>query len=730
MDPGLQAFKEESHELLGSVEDILLQLEAEPDNNDLVNELFRAVHTIKGASGLFGFDDVVSFTHQAESVMGRLRDGEIKLNDTLTTLFLDSRDHISLLVDDALNGSPGLNEESKAKGVKLHDDLGQFLNNQEEEESQIDATEMDISNPIVDDSKHIASDNWHISLRFGQDVLRMGMDPQSFLRYLQTIGDIVSLTTLYDDLPDAHDMDPESCYLGFEIDLKSEARKEDIEGVFEFVQEDCVIHILPPNSHIDRYIELIKSLPEEDLRIGDILTMTGVLTKRELEEALAVQNEERQQDDGHIGKEHPLGEVVVEQGVVETKVVQAALDKQQQTTVKKAEEKQSIRVSAEKLSEMINLVGELVIASANTEATARQAEGGDLIETTAALSHLVEEIRDTALNLRMVEIGTTFSRFRRVVREVSRNLGKDIDLIINGGDTELDKIVIDKIADPLMHLVRNSLDHGIEMPEQRREKGKPAKGTLKLNAVHDSGSIVITISDDGNGLSKEKILSKALERGLIKPDHNLSDKEINKLIFEPGFSTADAVTDISGRGVGMDVVRRNIDALRGQVDVDSTPGAGTTFSIRLPLTLAIIDGFLTRVGQNSYVIPLDMVDECIEYQTDSDTYIDSNFINLRGEVLPYVRLGELFNDADIVSHSDNKLNKENIIVTNYAGKKTGLIVNELLGEYQTVIKPLGDVFKGLKGISGATILGNGEVAMIIDVQSLIQVAQTADVAVH
>lgn len=718
MDPGLQAFKEESHELLGSVEDILLQLEAEPDNNDLVNELFRAVHTIKGASGLFGFDDVVSFTHQAESVMGRLRDGELQLNDALTTLFLDSRDHILLLVDDALNGSPGLDEENKAKGIKLHDELGQFLNNQEVQESQTDETETAVSDNTVDNSKQVDNDNWHISLRFGQDVLRMGMEPQSFLRYLQTIGDIVSLTTLYDDLPDARDMDPESCYLGFEIDLKSEARKEDIEGVFEFVQEDCVIHILPPYSHIDRYIELIKSLPEEDLRIGDILTMTGVLTQRELEEALAAQNEERQQGDEHI--EHPLGEVVVEQGVVETQVVQAALDKQQQTTAKKAEEKQSIRVSADKLSEMINLVGELVIASANTEATARQAEDDDLIETTAALSHLVEEIRDTALSLRMVEIGTTFSRFRRVVREVSRNLGKDIDLIINGGDTELDKIVIDKIADPLMHLVRNSLDHGIEMPEQRREKGKPAKGTLKLNAVHDSGSIVITISDDGNGLPKEKILSKALERGLIKPDHNLSDKEINKLIFEPGFSTADEVTDISGRGVGMDVVRRNIDALRGQVDVDSTPGAGSTFSIRLPLTLAIIDGFLTRVGQHSYVIPLDMVDECIEYQTDSNTYIDSNFINLRGEVLPYVRLGELFDDADISSHSDKESNKENIIVTNYAGKKTGFIVNELLGEYQTVIKPLGDVFKGLKGISGATILGSGEVAMIIDVPELVQ----------
>lgn len=717
MDPELQAFAEESHELLGGVEDLLLQLEAEPDSDELVNELFRAVHTIKGASGLFGFDEVVAFTHQAESVMGRLRDGEIKLNDNLTSLFLGCRDHILLLSDNAINET-ALSEEDKSNGFKLYDELAKYLDHQDTQGSTPAEVE-DLFDNSVDNSKQVASDNWHISLRFGRDVLRMGMDPHSFLRYLQTIGDLTSLTTVYDDLPPIQEMDPESCYLGFEINLKSEARKEDIENVFEFVQEDCVIHILPPHSHIDRYIELIKSLPEENLRIGDILTMTGALTQRELEEALAAQNEDRQQDE-HKEKEHPLGEVVVAQGVVETEVVQAALDKQQQTTAKNAEAKQTIRVNADKLSDLIDLVGELVIASANTEVTARQAGDDNLVETTAALSFLVDEIRDTALNLRMVEIGATFNRFRRVVREVSRNLGKDIDLIIKGSDTELDKVVIDKIADPLMHLVRNSIDHGIGTPEQRREKGKHAKGTIELNAFHDSGNIVITISDDGNGLPKEKIRDKAIERGLIKPDHKLTDKEIYKLIFEPGFSTAESVTDISGRGVGMDVVKRNVDALRGQVDVESQEGVGSKFSIRLPLTLAIIDGFLTRVGQQTYVIPLDMVDECIEYSADSSTYVDSNFINLRGEVLPYIRLGKLFNDTDVVSNNDKKAHKENIIVTKYAGKKIGFIVNELLGEYQTVIKPLGDVFKGLKGISGATILGNGEVAMIIDVPGLVQ----------
>jgi two-component system chemotaxis sensor kinase CheA len=310
----------------------------------------------------------------------------------------------------------------------------------------------------------------------------------------------------------------------------------------------------------------------------------------------------------------------------------------------------------------------------------------------------------------MVQIGDTFTRFNRVVRDVSKDLGKEIELVISGAETELDKTVVEKIGDPLMHLVRNSLDHGIEPTAVRLERGKPACGRVSLNAYHDSGSIVIEVSDDGGGLNREKIRAKAIERELISPEANLSDSEIVNLIFEPGFSTVDAVSKLSGRGVGMDVVRRNITALLGSVDVASTEGMGSTFTIRLPLTLAIIDGFLVGVEKAAYVIPLDSVVECIEHKNLSG---DRNFLNLRGEALPFIRLRELFEVRGAVP------SRESIVVVQFGGQRAGIVVDQLMGEFQTVIKPLGRLFANLRGIGGSTILGSGEVALILDVAALV-----------
>jgi two-component system chemotaxis sensor kinase CheA len=349
-----------------------------------------------------------------------------------------------------------------------------------------------------------------------------------------------------------------------------------------------------------------------------------------------------------------------------------------------------------------------------TAALAQRSRDMGLIEANSAVERLVEAIRDSALRMRMVEIGETFNRFRRVVRDVSQELGKEIDLIITGAETELDKSVVEKIGDPLMHLVRNAMDHGIESAEARMQKGKPAKGTLSLNAFHDSGSIVIEISDDGSGLNRDRILAKAIERGLVQPGQNLSDQEIYNLIFEAGFSTAEQVTNLSGRGVGMDVVRRNIDALRGMVSLSSRPGLGTTVSIRLPLTLAIINGFLVGVGDAAYIIPLDSVAECMEI--DPAETKSHEFINLRGEVLPFLRLRELFEVPG------DPARRQNLVVVQYAGQKAGLVVDRLMGEFQTVIKPLGQMFRHLRGFAGSTILGSGEVALILDVQDLIRVA--------
>jgi two-component system chemotaxis sensor kinase CheA len=363
---------------------------------------------------------------------------------------------------------------------------------------------------------------------------------------------------------------------------------------------------------------------------------------------------------------------------------------------------------------LINLVGELVIASAGASLLARSCQNDPLQEATSTVSGLVEEILDGALHLRMIPIGDTFNRFRRVVRDVSQELGKDIDLLISGAETELDKTVVEKIGDPLMHLLRNAMDHGIESADARRAAGKSAKGHLSLNAYHDSGSIVIEIADDGAGLNRERILEKAQERGLVPSGAVLTDQEIYNLIFEAGFSTAEAVTNLSGRGVGMDVVKRNITLLRGTVDLDSRPGQGTVVRIRLPLTLAIINGFLVGIDHATYVIPLDMVQECIELdEPQRQSSREQGYLDLRGEVLPLVDLRDHF------SHEGPAARRQNVVVVRYAEHKAGLVVDDLLGEFQTVIKPLGKLFGALRGISGSTILGSGAVALILDVPALL-----------
>ncbi len=532
------------------------------------------------------------------------------------------------------------------------------------------------------------------------------MDPFSFVRCLSTLGKIVQLVTITHAIPSAEAMDPESCYLGFEISFSSNADKLAIESIFNFVSSDCAIRILPPRSKASEYQRLILELPEEELRLGEILVKCGTLTPKELENILVFQSEHQEDP------QKPIGEVLVEQQLVSPPVVEAALEKQKLIKDNKKTEASLIRVDAEKLDELINLVGELIIAGAGTNLIARQAKMVDLMESTATLSRLVEEVRDSALALRMVQIGGTFNRFQRLVHDVSKELGKDIELLICGAETELDKTVVEKIGDPLTHLVRNSMDHGIEAAELRLARGKPVQGTLKLNAYHDAGSIVIEVSDNGGGLNKEKILSKAIERGLVAEGANLTDKEIYNLIFEAGFSTVEAVSNLSGRGVGMDVVRRNIQALRGTVDLDSVEGKGSTVRIRLPLTLAIIDGFMVGIGNAAYVIPLDMVVECVELNAWASDDGDGQYLNLRGEVLPYRRLRDHF------AMPGEKVQRENVVVVRYGEHKAGLVVDKLMGEFQTVIKPLGKLFNGEKSIGGFTILGSGEVALIVDVPGL------------
>lgn len=705
LDEALQTFITESRELLEEMENALLNVDLAGDQSEAINAIFRAAHTIKGSAGLFSLDHIVAFTHVVESLLDGVRDGTVALNDEMIVLLLSCCDYLSELTDALAAGRMDADPDMAPQGQMLLAQLRRHMDGETADASVADAALVLPAEPGVEriDQEPGNSDYWHISLRFGREVLQNGMDPIAFLRYLTKLGRIVGIATVPDAMPPADEMDAEQCYLGFEIAFDSNADREAIAGVFEFVQDDAQIRIIPPHSKVSHYVDLIRALPEQGARLGEILVRCGSVTAQELAGAL------QQQSELSVAEApQQLGSILVDGGNVPPVVVEAALAKQKQASEQKAQESRSIRVDSDKLDRLIDLVGELIIAGARTSMVGQHLQNSELQECTSALSGLVEEVRDAALELRMVKIGATFNRFQRVVHDVARELGKDIGLIVDGEDTELDKTVVEKIGDPLLHLVRNAMDHGIEAAGQRLANGKPAKGMIKLNAFHESGSIVIQVSDDGGGLRKDRILAKAIERGLIDPERKLSDSEIYNLIFEAGFSTAEKITNLSGRGVGMDVVKRNIQALRGSVDISSEEGQGTTVTVRLPLTLAIIDGFLVQVGSSVFVIPLDMIEECIEYATEPG----QDYCNLRGQVLPFVRLRELFRLGGAATR------RESIVVLKLGNQRAGLVVDTLLGEFQTVIKPLSPLFSEVRCISGSTILGSGEVALILDVAAL------------
>ncbi len=742
LNPALQTFVAECDELLEQMEQSLLQLEHQPGDRELLDAVFRAAHTIKGSAGMFGFNAIVSFTHGLENLLDRVRAGEVALDSDLSALLLRCGDHIKSLVPLAVDDR-ALDSATSAIGESLTRQLGAIQVPLEISLKSSTVNELaalldggtvgssgrpaslanDFAVLMQDDedkaSAAAVTPYWSISLQFGPEVLRNGMDPLSFLRYLSTLGDLVSVETLDSRLPPLADMDPEACYLDFEIQLDSSADKSAIESVFDFVRDDCAIRIVPPTRKVAAQLAAVATHNSGSAKLGEMLLDVKAVTEHELASALATQQAEAAaREAGEAPR--PLGKILIQDAAVPAAVVDAAVERQQQQRSAKAQESRLIRIDADKLDQLINIVGELVIAGSGTQALAGRAGAPEVVESAASLLSLVEQVRDSALGLRMVAIGATFQRFQRVVRDVSQELDKEIELSISGAETELDKSVVERIGDPLMHLVRNAMDHGIEPALTRVASGKAARAQVSLNAYHDSGSIVIEVRDDGGGLNVEKIRRKAIERGLLSANANPTAQEVRQLIFEPGFSTADAVSNLSGRGVGMDVVRRNIEALRGNIEIHSEEGVGTTVLIRLPLTLAIIDGFMVGLGAARYVLPLDSVVECMELSGEyRDDVAGRGFLNVRGEVLPVMRLRDVFDIAD------SGARRENIVVVRAGGLKAGLVVDELLGELQTVIKPLGKLFSYLQGISGSTILGSGEVALILDVPGLIKRVENA-----
>jgi two-component system chemotaxis sensor kinase CheA len=511
----------------------------------------------------------------------------------------------------------------------------------------------------------------------------------------------------------------------WDLSLITDIASDNVRDVFFFADADLEVNIeelggpapVPPmpevkgarDSDLDDFEDDDPILP----KLGEILVKSGDVTEADIQEALR--------------KQKPLGQILAEEGKVGPDKIEQAVKRQSEAKEQDASRKHqealsSIRVAADKLDYLVDLVGELVIVQAQITQVVSERNDPTMTALAEELERLSDELRDSTLGIRMLPIGTSFSKFRRLVRDLSGNLGKEITLATSGADTELDKTVIERLGDPLVHLLRNSIDHGLEPPEERKAHGKPTQGTIYLSAEHSGGEVLIRINDDGRGMNPAVIREKGIERGLIAKDSDLSEKDLLKLIFEPGFSTAKEVTNVSGRGVGMDVVKRAIDSLRGTIDIDSKLGKGTSITIRLPLTLAIIDGLQVRVENEYYVIPLSLVEECVELNaSDVDENSKQRILHLRGEIVPYIHLRDWFG----VDGENPPI--EQIVITGVEGSRVGIVVDTVIGEHQTVIKSLSRVYKDVEGISGATIKGDGSIALILDIPSLVRrvVAETS-----
>ncbi|PJZ85893.1 chemotaxis protein CheA [Leptospira harrisiae] len=716
----IDAYLVESDEFLRDMEAILLRTETSTPNDEDLNAIFRAVHTIKGTAGMFGFESTVKFTHVVENLLDRLRSHEIKFRPELTEILLKAKDHLSYLVAEETKGK--IPDSKISFGNSILDLMKPF---QGEKNDSSEKTQTEIGNSGKVNPNHLDSpttnnhspsnqnsngsiSGYLISFRPNRNVFSQGLDPISFIGYLKKIGKIQSVKTITETIPNQNEFDPESCYLGFEIHLISDSDLDAVRKVFNFIEADSFLHILPPGANIEDLADLSFQLPEEEILLGNIWREIQILTDNSLVNYFEELKKRKTGITTSISQEKntsPPSQQLSEE-----------IQEDKTTSNQKQDQNKSstIKVDSKRIDTLINRVGELVVSCANMNQLIGNTEDSNLQESSMLAMRLLNEVREISLKLRMVPIGDTFQKYTRTVRDLGKELGKDIKLITEGNETELDRNIVEKLGDPLTHLVRNACDHGLETSEVREKKGKPKQGTIKLNAFHEAGSVVIEITDDGNGIQKEKVWQKGIDKGLVSGPIPDSEDEIFKLLFHPGLSTASQITNVSGRGVGLDVVLKNIESLRGTITVKSTPNQGSLFIIRLPLTLAIIDGFLVEVGKNQFIIPMDMVLECLHFTDDNK--VDSNqFFALRGSLIPFLRLKDYY-----PCESNDENYRENIVIVRNGEKKAGIVVERLLGEYQTVIKPMGSVFRHVKGVSGSSILGDGNVALIIDIPSLFE----------
>lgn len=692
-----EVFIDESFEGLEAMESELLNLEPGDVDSEIINTIFRAAHSIKGGSGTFGFMAIADFTHVLETLLDQIRNGERELESLHIDLLLKSVDCLRGMLSAIQNDEPQESEEAE----ELRKQFQAILDGEAAEtSSETTSVEAEQTPQAADDQAKVLT-IWEIQFSPESHLFRTGNEPLFLFEDLQSLGEVTVRANL-ENVPDLTQLQAEDSYMNWTLtlDANEDVTEDKIKEVFEWVEDDAKI-------------EISKKAQIEDLSFMDASTSAEPVVEQA---SLA-------EEEAPIEAESAPAEVVEIKAEASKPAVKAKPKKAEKAPAKS--DSGSIRVGTDKIDSLINMVGELVITQAMLNELGEadefdQSKLAALQEGLAQLSHNTRDLQESVMRIRMLPISFVFSRFPRLVRDISQKLDKQVELKLIGEQTELDKTVMEKISDPMVHLIRNSLDHGLETPEQRLAAGKDETGSVTLNAYHQGGNIVIEIIDDGRGLNTAKIKEKALANGLIDESEELTDDEINELIFRPGFSTADAVSDLSGRGVGMDVVKRNINELNGTVEVASTPNVGSTFTIRLPLTLAILDGQLITVGSNVYIIPLVSIVESLQIDINKVNSVGGGLdvLRLRDEYIPIMRLHEIFNHDDAQTRLEDGL----LVVVESDNEKVGLLVDDLMAQQQFVIKSLEANYKKVDGISGATILGDGSVSLIVDISGLIKLA--------
>jgi two-component system chemotaxis sensor kinase CheA len=678
LDP-TETFRQEASELLDSLETVLLDLGQTPQDRDLIDAAFRALHTIKGSGAMFGFDKVAAFTHDFETAFDLIRKGKIDANHDIVTVSLSARDYIRTLIEDPDSTDPII-------GEAIVEELQRLIGGGATPAKAAAAAEATAAAdaPASDEP---AQAGWRIAIAFEPDILRNGTNPLVLLDDLRALGPCTVEADL-DKVPELAALDPESCLITWVVTLESACSQDEIEDVFMFVRDEMKL--------------VVTSLAAAGPGFGLDMSMPGEATPT-----------------ASAAEPTPAPKMPAKP-VAAAAAAPSLPSPAAPEANRRADDKGStVRVQAERLDELMDRVGELVIAQARLSQIAHS--GTDLAIKAIAeeIERLASGLRDTTMGVRMVPMGSIFGRFRRLVHDLSRDLGKPVDFVTIGEETEMDKTMIERLADPLVHLIRNAIDHGIENAEDRASTSKSATGRIELAARYVGAQVLVTVQDDGAGLNTARIRAKAEENGLIQPGAAMSEHDIHQFLFHPGFSTAKTISALSGRGVGMDVVKRTIEAMRGTIDLTTIPGHGSSVTLRLPLTLAIIDGLLIRVGEARYIIPLSAVEECIELTAEAEARAKGrSFLNVRGELVPFLRLRDVF-DAEGQADPHQK-----VIVTSIGDTRVGLVVDQIIGSHQTVIKSLSKLHSDVTMFSGATILGDGTAALIMDVAQLVTLGQS------